>query len=98
MRLSPARRDALARVLDRFCGSATRERTTTTTRSRAFGGASRDPRMIDAQRRETMGESDGSDGGDHHPLLRERERERESTGQREIVALWMCGRTRVGVE
>ena len=25
MRLSPARRDALARVLDRFCGSATRE-------------------------------------------------------------------------
>ena len=52
--------------------------------------------MIDAQRRETMGESDGSDGGDHHPLLRERER--ESTGQREIVALWMCGRTRVGFE
>ena len=98
MRLSPARRDALARVLDRFCGSATRENDNNNTLEGFWGRFEGSENMIDAQRRETMGESDGSDGGDHHPLLRERERERESTGQREIVALWMCGRTRVGVE
>ena len=96
MRLSPARRDALARVLDRFCGSATRENDNNNTLEGFWGRFEGSENMIDAQRRETMGESDGSDGGDHHPLLREREREREHRATRDCSSVDVRQDTRGG--